>query len=348
MMEGLQAQLSVCLGVFTLNVELSLGPGRVLAVVGPNGAGKSTLLRALAGLRRIDAGCIADGGVIWDEPSSGHFVDPARRSVGMLFQDYRLFPSMSARDNVAFGLRAHGVGRRDAERAALEWLERVGVANRAMARPAALSGGQSQRVALARALAPQPDVLLLDEPFAALDAQGRLDLRADLSDVLGAFTGEAVVVTHDPNDALALADELLVLEGGRSTDRGSISEAVRHPRSPFVARLLGLNLVRGQVGAGTATLGPFTVSAPGLPDGPVFACCRPEDVHLCISPQRDVVTARIGNVARLRDVLRVYFTDPPGLMADIPLDRAGPRPGSLGWVRVRDGAWDIYPARGHG
>lgn len=352
MSEGLRARIALGQGSFTLDLSLRLGSGRVLAVVGPNGAGKSTLLRALAGLRGIDSGCIAVEGVVWDDPATGRFLDPARRSVGMLFQDYRLFPTMTALDNAAFGLRARGVGRRRAQRTAADWLERVGVAHRAMARPSELSGGQAQRVALARALAIQPAVLLLDEPFAALDAEARLDLRADLATVLAGFCGQAVVVTHDPNDALALADELLVLDDGRVSDGGPIREAVSHPRSAFVARLLGVNLVHGRVDAGTARLGVFTARAPGIPDGPVLACCRPRDVTVHTSSGGDAVPGRVGQLMRLREAVRVQFSEPAGLLADIPVDPSldpsaaepgMPGPGSRVWLSVPDGSWQIYP-----
>ncbi len=162
-----------------------------------------------------------------------------------MFQDYLLFPHLTAVDNVAFGLRARGTRRADARTAALEWLERLGVAERARAKPAALSGGQSQRVALARALAIEPTVLLLDEPLAALDAGAREDVRRDLSRHLRDFAGAVVLVSHDPVDAAVLADEIAILDRGQLVQRGAVSEVLAQPRSRYVADLVGVNLLEG-------------------------------------------------------------------------------------------------------
>ncbi|MFT8394752.1 sulfate/molybdate ABC transporter ATP-binding protein [Propionibacterium sp.] len=351
----LRADIVARQGTFTLDLLVTLEASRVLAVVGPNGAGKSTLLRCLAGLRHIDEGTITVDEVTWDNAATRDFTTPAHRSVGVLFQDYRLFPTMSALENVAFGLRARRMAKREAEAVARDWLERVGVASRAQARPDALSGGQAQRVALARALAPQPTVLLLDEPFAALDAQGRLELRTDLSDILDAFSGQAVVVTHDPNDALALADELLVLSGGRAVDRGPMAEVIRRPRSPFIARLLSLNLVAGQVRDGQAQLGPFRLRAPGVPDGPVLGCCQPEDVQVLDSAAEEAAPATVTHLVRQRHGARVSLAphrdgsgdgDETGLISDIAAaPENAPRPGSSVWIHIPQHSWDVYPAQ---
>src|SRR3954471_7192865 len=172
----LDARIRVHLGALDLDVELHAEAGETVALLGPNGAGKTTVLRALSGLVPIDAGRIELDGVVLDDGSS-RFVPPERRPVGVVFQDYVLFPHLSALDNVAFGLRAHGVGRAEGRRRASDWLATVGLADHALARPAALSGGQAQRVALARALAVAPRLLVLDEPLAALDQQARVAVR---------------------------------------------------------------------------------------------------------------------------------------------------------------------------
>src|SRR4051794_16365182 len=155
-----------------------------------------------------------------DDPAAGTFVVPERRGVGYVFQDYLLFPHLTALENVAFGLRARGVHRREARAAAARWLERLGVGEYAGARPRALSGGQAQRVALARALATEPRLLLLDEPLAALDAATRVEVRAELRRHLATFGGARLLVTHDPVEAMVLADRLVVLEDGRIVQSG--------------------------------------------------------------------------------------------------------------------------------
>ena len=200
------------LGEFTLEVELEVPAGAILAVMGPNGSGKTTLLRCLAGLEPVEAGTICLAGRVVDDPAEAIWVPPERRPVGYAFQDVRLFGHLSALENVAFGPRCRGAGRAAARRSASTALDTVGMAGGAASKPARLSGGQAQRVALARALAGAPPVLLLDEPFSATDADVRPLLRRRVRDA-GAT---AVIVTHDPADAEELADAVLHLEAGRA------------------------------------------------------------------------------------------------------------------------------------
>ncbi len=201
----------MCLGEFVLELALDVPAGGILAVMGSNGSGKTTLLRCLAGLEATESGRISLAGRLVDDPDGGIFVPPEQRRVGYAFQDLRLFGHLSALENVAFGPRCEGVARSVARRQALAGLESVGMAAAARTKPARLSGGQRQRVGLARALATVPDVLLLDEPFSATDAEVRPLLRRQVRD-----SGSTVVlVTHDPADADELADEVLVLEAGR-------------------------------------------------------------------------------------------------------------------------------------
>jgi molybdate transport system ATP-binding protein len=243
---ALEAQVELERDGFRLDVSLAVPSGGVLAVLGPNGAGKTTLLRVLAGLIVPSAGRVRVGGTVLDDTAAGIHLPPQERGIGVVFQDYLLFPHLSALDNVAFGPRAHGVPARAARERSLAWLTRVGIGDRAGARPAELSGGQSQRAALARALVLEPAVLLLDEPLAALDAATRMDVRADLSGYLREFGGATVLVTHDPLDALILADQIIVLEDGRVTQRGTPQEVSRAPRTDYVARLVGQNLLRAE------------------------------------------------------------------------------------------------------
>lgn len=278
---SLVADLEIRLGSFELALSMRLDEGEVVAVMGPNGAGKSTLIRALAGLHGIDAGHIELDGFVFDDPASGRFVPPERRPVGVVFQDYLLFPHLSVLDNVAFGRRARGVSKGVANAEALGWIDRVGLAELASARPGRISGGQAQRVALARALATEPRLLLLDEPLAALDLDTRASVRRDLRRHLGEFKGATVLVTHDPLDAFALADRIAVIEGGRLTQMGTLAEITARPRRGYVAALLGVNLLRGVAEDHSVRLdGGARVAAASAMDGPTMVLIRPRSVAL--------------------------------------------------------------------
>ena len=216
----LDGHLVVDRGSFHLDVKLHIDAGEVVGLLGPNGAGKTTALRALAGLQPLTAGHVTLAGKDVDRPGRRVWTPTERRPIGVVFQDYLLFPHLTALDNVAFGPRRHGVDRRSARRQAADWLSRVGLADHARKKPRQLSGGQAQRVALARALAVHPVLLLLDEPLAALDARTRLDTRAELHRHLANHPGATLLVTHDPLDALVLADRLVIIEDGQVVQEG--------------------------------------------------------------------------------------------------------------------------------
>lgn len=228
-MTGLSAALRVRREQFALDVEFTVPAGGVLGVIGPNGAGKSTLLLALAGAIELEGGAVSIDGAELDAA-------PERRGVGVVFQDALLFPHLSVFDNVAFGPRERGQTRVAARSLARSWLDRLGIAHLAHRRPGGLSGGEAQRAALARALAVAPRLLLLDEPLAALDVEVRDAVRADLSAHVGAFGGVTVVVAHDRDDVAALAEQVLVVEGGRVVQRGTLAELTAHPATDFVRR----------------------------------------------------------------------------------------------------------------
>lgn len=215
----LTADLRVRRGEFTLDLPLTVEPGEVVVLAGPNGAGKSTALRALAGLVPLTGGAVRLGGTVL--AGDGVHLPPERRGCGFVFQDHLLVGHLSALENVAFGPRARGVPAKRARTDAAVWLDRLGLATHTGARATTLSGGQAQRVAISRALAVDPDFLLLDEPFAALDARSRQDVRAILREYLAAAPRPVLLVTHDPSDAAALADRALVLEDGRVVSRRS-------------------------------------------------------------------------------------------------------------------------------
>ncbi|MDP9403588.1 MAG: ABC transporter ATP-binding protein [Actinomycetota bacterium] len=278
---GLAASVRLSRGSLDLDVCLSLGMGEVVALLGPNGAGKTTLLRALAGLDRLGAGSVVLDGHVLEDVDAGVRVPPEDRPVGVVFQDYLLFPHLSALDNVAFGLRSRGVAKVEARRRARGWLERMGLADRAASRPKDLSGGQAQRVALARALAVEPRLLLLDEPLAALDARTRVDVRRELRRHLSSFPGVRLLVTHDPLEAVSLADVLVVLEDGRVVQTGSVAEISARPRSRYIAELVGVNLFAGRARGDHVMLdsGSF-LAVPQAGTGAVFVVVHPRAVCL--------------------------------------------------------------------
>ncbi len=225
-LDALVAHIGVTFPSLSIDVSFSIGRGERIGLVGANGSGKTTILRAIAGLQPIDTGVVRINDRVVDDPSARILLAPQARRVAMVFQDYRLFPHLSAVDNVAFGLRQHGIHRRAAQTLAMAWLGRVGLIDHAHHRPAALSGGQAQRVALARALATEPDVLLLDEPLAAIDASSRATLRNEIAQHLGGFTGPTIVVSHQPDDIAALTTRIITV------DRGRVLSAPDRPTEP--------------------------------------------------------------------------------------------------------------------
>ncbi|GAB3862986.1 ATP-binding cassette domain-containing protein [Nocardioides maradonensis] len=283
-----------------VDLALEVAAGETVAVVGPNGAGKSTLLAVLAGLLRPDEGHVVLGGRDLD----GH--PPHDRGVALLAQDPLLFPHLSVLENAAFAPRARGVRRSAAHAAALTQLDRLGIGELARRRPHQLSGGQAQRAAIARALAAEPELLLLDEPLAALDVDVTPALRQLLREVLADRT--VVLVTHDLLDALLLADRVVVVDGGRVVEEGSTTEVLSTPRSGFAARLAGLNLVRGTWdGAAVTTADGLRVV--GLAEQPVpagveaVALFRPSAVAIHPGgPTRDEGSPRNRIEARIRDL----------------------------------------------
>ncbi|MDQ1084898.1 MULTISPECIES: sulfate/molybdate ABC transporter ATP-binding protein [Microbacterium] len=239
---ALTARLRVRRRDFDVDIELDVSAGETVAVMGRSGAGKSTLLGALAGLTPLDEGEISIDGRVLDRAPRLR-TDPMHRGIVLLGQDARLFPHLTARENVAFGPRAAGVPASVARSAAEGWLERVGLPGAGDRRPSQLSGGEQQRVAVARALAAEPRVVLLDEPLVALDAVTASEIRAMLRERLAGVT--TVAVTHDAVDAAALADRLVIVERGRVTQHGPVREVLATPATEVAAKIAGLERIVG-------------------------------------------------------------------------------------------------------
>ncbi len=328
---------------FELDVAFDVQPGETVALLGPNGSGKSTALRAVAGLVPLSDGHVRVGAATWDEPAGRVFHHPEDRRVGLVFQDHLLFERMSVLENVAFGLRARRVPRAQARRRAVQWLERLGVAELAGARPSAVSGGQAQRIALARALVTDPEVLLLDEPLAALDATTRVEVRSALREHLGSWAGAAVLVTHDPVDAMLLADRVVLLEDGRAVQRGTPAQVARAPRTPWAAELLGLNVYRGLSDGRLVSLDDGgTLVAAGAPHGRVVLSVPPSAIALHAerpegSP-RNIWAARVTDLEPTGPAVRVRLDGPPAATALITPEAVrdlGLTPGSSVWASVK-------------
>ncbi|SDH06330.1 molybdate transport system ATP-binding protein [Lentzea fradiae] len=339
----LHAELRVRRGGFDLGVDLGVERGEVVALLGPNGAGKTTALRALAGL--TPGGRVTCDGSAWDG------LPAERRPVGVVFQDYLLFAHMSVLDNVAFGPRARGTRKAEANARALDHLRQVGLEDFAKAKPRTLSGGQAQRVALARALATSPELLLLDEPLAALDASTRLRVRSELARHLRTYEGHTLLVTHDPLDAMVLADRIVILEGGRAVQEGAPREVVRQPRTDYVAHLVGLNFYRGTAHSTEVRLddgGTLTVAEPA--DGPVHVVFPPSAVSLYqekpAGSPRNTWPVTVSGIEQHAHTTRVDLDGSPAVLADVTTATVAElrlQPGDELWASLKATEIHTYP-----
>jgi molybdate transport system ATP-binding protein len=338
---------------FRLAANLTIEPGQVVALLGPNGAGKTTALRALAGLVPLTDGAVRLDDDSWDAPP-GVYVPTEHRPVGVVFQDYLLFNHMTALDNVAFGLRARGTDRATARATARRWLDKVGLADHVGAKPRALSGGQAQRVALARALATDPRLLLLDEPLAALDAGTRVHIRAELGRHLADYPGHTLLVTHDPLDAMVLADHLVIIEHGEVVQQGAPAQVARQPRTEYVAQLVGLNLYRGAARGNVVTLdtasggGELTVAEPAT--GLVHLAFPPTAVSLHPEPPagspRNSWPVTVVHIEQHAHTVRVRLDGTPPVLADVTPATVAElhlSPGTPLWAGVKATETTTYP-----
>jgi putative spermidine/putrescine transport system ATP-binding protein len=338
-------------GLAVDHVSLDIGGGELLALLGPSGCGKTTLLRIIAGFVAQTAGRV----VIADEPVDD--LPPNRREVGIVFQNYALFPHMTVAENVAYGLAARGMNRTGQRQRVAEMLELVRLGAMAARYPRQLSGGQQQRVALARALAVRPRILLLDEPFAALDKNLRLDMQIEVKSIQRRTGTTAILVTHDQEEALSMADRVAVLNGGRLEQLGSPVEIYDAPRSLFVHSFVGsCNLLPGRVvalAAGAATVAldcgailQGCVSGAGLSAGDrITACIRPD--HLSVGARGEGLagTVEVGLPLGPSVIHEVRLED--GLTLKIAEQRATggePRPsGAAVRVTPRPGSIFVFP-----
>jgi putative spermidine/putrescine transport system ATP-binding protein len=314
-------------------LDLAITPGELVALLGPSGCGKTTALRILAGLEDADSGRIlVDGRDVANVPAN-------RRDMGMVFQAYSLFPHLTARENVEFGLRLRREPAADRRRRADDMLELVGIGAQADRYAQQLSGGQQQRVALARALAIRPQVLLLDEPLSALDAKVRVQLRDEIRRIQLEVGTTTLFVTHDQEEALALADRVGVMRDGRLEQLAAPEEVYRSPATPFVADFVGLsNRLPGRVAGDVVEV--FDTRLPlvdpaSAPDGPVTALVRPESVDVVADPDgagRVLAASFLGSLARVT----VAMPDDTLVVAQVASGRLGELPpGATARVALR-------------
>ncbi len=357
----LEADFCVPLAEFTLEARLAAAPGRLTVLAGENGAGKSTLLRALAGLMEPARGHARLGELVLFDRARRLRLAAEARPIGYVPQELSLFPHLSVEENVGFGLRAQGLPGRDVRSRAHAALERFGLAALAARRPGSLSGGQQQRVALVRALVLEPRLLLLDEPLSALDPGTRRALRAELRQLLAPLPCVTLLVTHQPADALALADDLVVLERGRITQAGALGTILAAPGSAYIAEFLGVNLFEGVVierqSSGTALVAVgdarLVIPDPGAAER-VRLVLHPREVVLSLEPPAGSARNRLsGPIRELApepprgDTLRVTLASAPPVTAQITRSAAeelGLKPGSIVIASFKATSLQVSPA----
>ena len=355
---SLEARVRLSRGAFALDVDLSAAAGETIGLLGPNGSGKSTLVEALAGLLALQSGEITLDGRAIERPEEGIRLAPQERPFGVMFQGLWLFPHLNVLENVSFGPRARGLPRREARARAERLMTRLELSALAARMPSELSGGEAQRVALARALAVEPRVLLLDEPLSALDLEARPRTRSLLQQMLQEFDGVRLVITHDPLEALLFADRLVILEDGRIVQSGPADLVRRRPRTPYVAGLSGVTLLRGQLrdvnGTPELSVEGLHLSVPHVDiaqSREVLATVPPEAVRLTTAAPGAVdgvvLAGEIESVELAYHRSLVRLRTQPRLCAAVPTEsvsRQGLRPGLRIWARIDARAIDVYPS----
>lgn len=327
----LEARLGRVRDGFTLDAAFQAPTGATTVLVGESGAGKTTVLKLLAGLERLDQGTVRLDEDLYADAAAGLHVPPWRRDIGYVAQDYALFPHLSVYENVAFGLRASGMAGRRIRALAEDALERVGVPRLSRRMPGQLSGGQQQRAALARALVLSPRLLLLDEPLSALDVQTRRAMRVELRDLLRQLSCSTIYVTHSSLEAVVFGDQIVVLDGGRVAQAGTRDDLLRHPRSPFVAELVGTNLFVGRPSGDAPSDFPIVRTAEGpvvlddsSPGTAVYLAVNPREITLSRTPpEGSAQNVFEGHVLEIvpeapeGERIRVVLATRPTLVAEI-------------------------------
>jgi molybdate transport system ATP-binding protein len=347
----LEADIQLRLSRLDLDAAFTVAKGEVLALLGPNGSGKSTTLRALAGLLPLAGGRVVLEGTVFEDPARRIKVAPEKRPISMMFQDYLLFPHLSALENVAFGLRCRGTDKKTAREKAAQTLERLGLSAAAEAKPGAMSGGQQQRVAMARALVTDPRLLLLDEPLAALDVSIKTSVRRLLRDVLRQSSAANILVTHDVLDAVALSDRMIVIENGAIVQTGTPAEVTARPRSSYVADLTGVNLLKGMARGTMLELdGGGRLTCAGPATGPTMAVIAPAVVAVSRQQpegkERNSWQGKISAVDLMGDRVRVHIDGTPAITAEVPpaaVDELKLDDGGDLWACVEPAAITTYP-----
>jgi molybdate transport system ATP-binding protein len=341
---GLEARFGLQRGEgFHLDLDLFIPPGRTVALLGPNGAGKSTAVAAIAGLLPIAFGRLSLSATTLDEPAAGIYVPPEARKVGVVFQDYLLFPHLTVIENVAFGLRSRGVGRGEATSRAEAWLEKLDLDALGRRKPPQLSGGQAQRVALARALVIEPDLLLLDEPLSALDVTTRVELRRALATHLEDFPGPRLVITHDPTEAFLLADEIHIIENGQVSQTGSPDDIRLRPRTHYAADLAGSNLLLGRASTGLVDVGSHMIHVAEQDiAGEVLLTIRPSAISLHrMAPEgsaRNTWQTKVELMEHLGERTRIRTGAPLPLTVEVTAEAAAElqlAKGERVWVSIK-------------
>ncbi|HXC85398.1 MAG TPA: ABC transporter ATP-binding protein [Trebonia sp.] len=347
----LEADIQLRLRRLNLDAAFMVAAGEVLALLGPNGSGKSTTLKALVGLLPLAGGRVVLDGTVLEDPQRRIRVAPEKRPIALMFQDYLLFPHLSALENVAFGLRCRGTDKKVARQQAAEALTRLGLDEVVEARPGAMSGGQQQRVAMARALVTDPRLLLLDEPLAALDVSIKTNVRRLLRDVLRKSNAANVLVTHDLLDAVALGDRMIVLENGGVVQTGTPAEVTARPRSRYVADLTGVNLLRGTAHGTLLELdggGQLSCAAPAA--GPALAVIAPATVSVARErpegQEENTWSGQISAVDLMGDRVRVHVDGTPAITAEVQpaaVDQLKLDDGGKIWAWVSSSDISVYP-----
>jgi len=350
----LRSRLAVSRETFLVEADFEVAPGEILALVGPSGSGKSTCMAAIAGLVELESGRVELGSHVWCDTERAIDLPPHQRRVGFVHQDYALFPHLTVYENVSYGARARGVPAHETRTRVSEWLDRLRMAELKDRPVTQLSGGQRQRIALARALASGAGVLLLDEPFGSLDVSTRSSVRRELGEFLRAIRLPTIFVTHDPADALALANRIAILEEGKISQVGACDDLVAHPKTPFVAELFGLNFYRGMISGGPGLrqvrVGSviFHVSS-HAEEGPIAIAFPPSAVtlfhHKPEGSARNTFAGIIREMSPLPEKLRVVLDCGVMVAADVVREASSSLNLVLGqsvWVSIKATAIQVY------